>query len=208
MPRRDRKDTDQSLVGVVRPAERWDSRYRRGTLDRLKRPDELAHYSLVVGYFQSFKSGGSILDVGCGEGILLDRLGPHAYSQYVGLDISQEAIRVASHKCNDKTVLRCADVNTYTPPERYDAVIFNESLYYFDAPLQVVQRYERCLEREGVFIICIVGFPEADRYWRALGGLYRAIDEATVTNEFGTSWTCKVLTTQCASAASGAASGA
>ena len=186
MPRRARTDTGHSsLAGTVTPRERWDRRYRRGTLDRLKRPDELAHYSLIVGYFRYFKGAGSLLDVGCGEGTLVERLGPHAYSQYVGLDISGEAIRLASRKADEKTHLRCADVNIYTPPETYDAVVFNESLYYLGAPLRVVQRYERCLKADGMLIVSMVSSPEAGRYWRGLDAAYRMIDEATVTNKSG-----------------------
>ena len=194
LPQRLSAAADAPLRGIVKSQQRWDRRYERGALDRLKQVDELAHYGLIVGYFHYFKRNGSILDVGCGEGILLERLGPHAYSQYVGLDISAEAIRRACGKPHERAILRCVDVNTYTPPGRYDAVVFNESLYCFEAPLDVVHRYERCLKSDGVLIMSIVDFPEAGRYWSALGASYRVLDEVTVTNKSGVSWTCKVLT--------------
>ena len=194
MPRRSRTDTgDPSLVRVARPPKRRDRRCGGGTLDRLKQPGQLAYYSLIVGYFQYFTGGGSILDVGCGIGTLVERLGPLGYSRYVGLDLPGEPLRVASRKTDEKTVFRCADANTYTPPETYDAVVFSESLYYLDAPLKVVQRYERCLERDGVLIVSMVAFPGADGYWRGLEAAYRVVDEATVTNKSGISWTCKVF---------------
>ena len=100
---------------------------------------------------------------------------------------------MASRKTDEKTVFRCADANTYTPPETYDAVVFSESLYYLDAPLKVVQRYERCLKRDGVLIVSMVASPGAGRYWRGLEAAYHVVDEATVTNKSGISWTCKVL---------------
>ena len=183
MPRRGRTDTgDSPPVGVARPRRRRDRRAGGGTLDRLKQPGQLAYYSLIVGYFRYFKGGGSILDVGCGIGTLVERLGPLAYSRYVGLDLADEAIRVASRKTDEKTVFRCADANTYTPPETYDAVVF-----------KVVQRFERRLKRDGVLIVSMVAFPGADRYWRGLDAAYRVVDEVTVTNKSGISWTCKVL---------------
>jgi 2-polyprenyl-3-methyl-5-hydroxy-6-metoxy-1,4-benzoquinol methylase len=154
---------------------------------------ELARFSLVVGYFEYFKGGGSILDVGCGVGVLVERLGPHAYSRYVGLDIQREPIRVASRRIDDKTVFKCADANTYTPRDTYDAVVFSESLYYLADPLAVVHRYARCLERDGVLIVSMVAFPGVDRYWKRLEAAYRVLDEATVSSKSGISWTCKVL---------------
>jgi 2-polyprenyl-3-methyl-5-hydroxy-6-metoxy-1,4-benzoquinol methylase len=159
----------------------------------LKQPDEIARYSLVAGYFEYFKGGGSILDVGCGVGTLAERLGPHAYSRYVGFDLPGEPLRVASRNADEKTVWRCADANTYTPPEAYDAVVFNESLYYLRDPLAVVHRYQRCLERDGVAIVSMVAFPGVGRYWKGLEAAYRVLDEATVTSKSGISWTCKVL---------------
>jgi 2-polyprenyl-3-methyl-5-hydroxy-6-metoxy-1,4-benzoquinol methylase len=180
-------------AGEVKRRERSDRRYRRGTMDPLKRLYEIARFSLIVGYFEYFKGGGSILDVGCGVGILVERLGPHAYSQYVGLDLEGEPIRVASRNTDDKTVFRCADANTYTPAETYDAVVFSESLYYLADPLEVVHRYARCLKRDGVLIVSMVAFPGMDRYWKGLEAAYRVLDEATVSSKSGISWTCKVL---------------
>jgi len=162
-------------------------------MDPLKRLYEIARFSLIVGYFEYFKGGGSILDVGCGVGILAERLGPHAYSQYVGLDLPGEPIRVASRNTDEKTVFSCADANTYTPAETYDAVVFSESLYYLADPLEVVHRYARCLKRDGVLIVSMVAFPGVDRYWKGLEAAYRVLDEATVSSKSGISWTCKVL---------------
>ena len=104
---------------------------RRGRADTA----HFARYSLIVRYVKCFKRGGSVLDVGCGVGTLIERLGQRAYSRYVGLDLPGEPIRVASRHADHKTILRCADANTYMPPETYDAVVFSESLYYLRDPL-------------------------------------------------------------------------
>ncbi len=58
----------------------WEQQFKNGEWDYIKQLDELAHYSIIAGYFQFIKQGCSILDVGCGEGILQMRLSPHAYS--------------------------------------------------------------------------------------------------------------------------------
>ena len=169
----------------------WDSEYKSGKWNYLKQLDELAHYSIIVGYFNYLKAGGSILDVGCGEGILQERLSPYAYSKYVGIDISDEAINQASQKKDKKTFFIRAETNIYTT-ESFDAIVFNESLYYFDDPLKVLKEFELSLNRDGIFIISM--------YKGARGGLveklkssYTFLDETNVTNKLGASWICMVL---------------
>src|SRR3972149_11693837 len=70
----------------------WEKRYKDGAWDRLRKSEELARYSLIVGYTHFFVKGGSILDVGCGEGILYEKLGKGYYSRYFGMDVSTVAI--------------------------------------------------------------------------------------------------------------------
>ena len=36
--------------------------------------DELAHYSVIIGYCYNWETKPAILDVGCGDGILLEKL--------------------------------------------------------------------------------------------------------------------------------------
>jgi 2-polyprenyl-3-methyl-5-hydroxy-6-metoxy-1,4-benzoquinol methylase len=113
--------------------------------------DELPRYSIIAGYLQYLKPGGSVLDVGCGEGLLQQRLGLSGYSKYVGIDISETAINEASSRQDEKTSFICADAVTYTPNELFDVIVFNEALYYFDEPLKMVGKYIQYLN-EIVFL--------------------------------------------------------
>lgn len=169
----------------------WDSEYISGKWTYLKQLDELAHYSIIVGYFRYLKPGGSILDVGCGEGILQERLSPCAYSKYVGVDISGEAINQASNKQDKKTFFIRTETNDYTA-ESFDAIVFNESLYYFDYPLRVLKEYEVSLNRDGIFIISIYQGASGSLAEK-LKSVYTLLDETTVTNKLGDSWICMVL---------------
>jgi len=125
--------------------EVWQTQYSKGRWDFLDQLDELAHYSILVGHIQYLKPSGSILDIGCGKGILQQKLAPYGYSRYVGIDISDDAIRQASCNEDDKTTFIASDATSYSPTERFDAIVFNEVLYYFDDPLKTVERYERYL---------------------------------------------------------------
>src|SRR5262245_51695956 len=54
--------------------ERWDEEYASGRWDVMRRSDELARYSVLAGYLRRLHPRGRVLDVGCGEGILLEHL--------------------------------------------------------------------------------------------------------------------------------------
>ena len=63
--------------------EVWESQYLNGDWIYLRQLEQLARYSVIVGYRQYFKHGCSILDVGCGEGILQEKLSAHGYSGHI-----------------------------------------------------------------------------------------------------------------------------
>lgn len=176
--------------------ELLETEYVSGAWDYLRGLDELARFSVVMGYCHHFKEKGKILEIGCGEGILQERLCPSKYSRYVGVDISPEAIGRASHKQDEKTLFVSEDANIYTPDERFDAIVFNECLEYFDDPLSIVRRYERFLEKDGVYIVSMfVGIDtvRTKRIWKMLESAYTAEVETQVSNKSGWSWIIKVF---------------
>src|SRR6266487_5146131 len=54
--------------------EIWNLQYFDKRWDCLSNDGEVSRYSVIMGYIQYFKPTGSILDIGCGEGILQERL--------------------------------------------------------------------------------------------------------------------------------------
>src|SRR2546423_12002448 len=112
----------------------------------MRRLDELARYAVIAGYLRHLKPGGSVLDVGCGEGLLADHLRPFGYARYLGVDLSETAVRQAAGRVDERTAFTAADAESYVPAGRWDAIVLNESVYYFRDPLGTVRRYERLLE--------------------------------------------------------------
>ena len=176
--------------------EEWNSGYSNRMWDYLYQLGELARYSVIVGYCQYFKSTAKVLDIGCGEGILQERLGIHWYSKYVGIDISGTAIERAIKKQNEKTFFIREDATQYTPNERFDIIIFNECLFYFEDPLKLVKRYESFLNHQGVIIISIFVNDSYMMVWRILEEEYSFVDETRVSNQAGLSWIIKAFTKQ------------
>ena len=163
----------------------WDAQYVNGRWNYLRQIDELAHYGVITSYCHYLKQAGTILDLGCGEGILQERLNSGNYSRYVGVDISSEAIQRASHKQDERTVFVLADASSYNPDEQFDIVVFNECLYYFENPLGIVRRYERFLREDGAFIVSMYVDEQNMRIWKMLEALYTAEDEVRVSNKSG-----------------------
>jgi 2-polyprenyl-3-methyl-5-hydroxy-6-metoxy-1,4-benzoquinol methylase len=176
--------------------ELLDAEYSSGAWDYLRELEELSRFSVVAGYCHHLKNKGSILEIGCGDGILQERLDRSKFSQYVGIDISAEAIKRASPKQDEKVLFVAEDALSYRPDGMFDVVIFNECLEYFDDPLELVRRYEPNLKRDGIFIVSMfVGIETArtSRIWKMLGSVYTAKSETRVSNEKNYSWLIKVL---------------
>jgi 2-polyprenyl-3-methyl-5-hydroxy-6-metoxy-1,4-benzoquinol methylase len=168
--------------------DEWEKQYSNKEWDHLERIDELARYSVIAGYAAYFRKPDSILDIGCGKGILHGKLLPLGFSRYVGIDLSKEAIRSAS-ACNAiNTSFLCEDASHYKTDERFDVIIFNECLYYFSDPLELLKRYEQFLREDGLMIASMHDRDKTRALWAAISRRYDLLDSTSVTNRNKTSW--------------------
>jgi SAM-dependent methyltransferase len=172
--------------------EVWEEQYGRGGWEFMRGLDEVARYSVIAGFLHHLKPGSSVLDVGSGEGLLADHLRPFGYSRYLGVDLSEAAIRQAAGRQDDRTAFTAADAEAYTPPGRWDAVVFNECVYYFNDPVGTVRRYEACLEPGGVFIVSTFRSRRADVIVERLLERCELLEETAITNRKGT-WGVRVM---------------
>jgi SAM-dependent methyltransferase len=140
---------------VPRDRESWDAQYANGTWGVLSEFEEISRYAVIVGYLNYLKPCSSLLDVGCGDGVLLERLRPYGYRKYVGLDLSAVAIAKLLPMQDPKTSFLQGDAETFQPSESFDAIIFNECLYYFNDPLGTLERYSKFLLPEGILIVSV-----------------------------------------------------
>jgi SAM-dependent methyltransferase len=161
----------------------WDQQYKDGIWRCLRRLPERPRYNQIVGYLNAFKPGGSVLDIGCGEGLMRDYLSKGAYSSYLGIDISAEAIRLATQKGYSEAEFVTADAAEYLPPESYDVIIFNEVLYYLSQPLAVVQRYARFLKPGGLFVVSLFRTPRTEAIRKQLAETYDFTDEIVIAHQ-------------------------
>jgi 2-polyprenyl-3-methyl-5-hydroxy-6-metoxy-1,4-benzoquinol methylase len=174
--------------------QRWEREYTTGHWDYLRTLEQAARYQVIAGYVQHFAPGGSVLDVGCGDGHLQEILARAGYERYLGLDLSSEAIRRAASRGDERTDFRQVEVDELETDERFDVVVFNEVLYYLAAPMEVLDRYERFLTPEGIFVASIHGArPWNRRLWKMIARRYPTLDQVEVSHGSGKFWTIKVL---------------
>ena len=174
------------------PGRKWEDEYRNDRWRWLRDLSELGRYGVIAAYVRRLKPGGSVLDVGCGEGVLQEHLAG-AYSPYMGIDFSAEAVRRASERQDVRTRFLVADATTFTTADRFDLVILNECLYLFDHPLEVARRYEAFLNPGGLLIVSMYGEAKPRRVWRALRARYKALDEQHIVHPTGKTWVVKVF---------------
>jgi SAM-dependent methyltransferase len=173
--------------------EIWESQYRNGRWTFLQELEQMTRYSVICGYIHALARKGALLDVGCGEGILLDRLAAHDFAKYVGIDIAHAAVELARKKHGDRSAFFQADAEHFVPAESFDAIIFNEVLYYFADPLAVAQRYSSWLRPGGVLISSLYMDSERARATaRLLRRAFPIIDEAKVCSH-GNTWLISVF---------------
>ncbi|HJR57012.1 MAG TPA: class I SAM-dependent methyltransferase [Rhizomicrobium sp.] len=155
----------------------WDREYRDGAWDYLAGIDSVAGLAAVMGYCQHLNPA-SILDAGCGEGLLAEKLRLLDYEYYLGIDLSQEAIARATQKLGSaRTEFAVADLHRFESPRRFDVIIFNQSLYYLSEPDAVLARYAAMLAPGGHFIISMADQPRTRALWPLAEKVLRVEDE-------------------------------
>lgn len=183
----------------------WDREHADGCWRRLNHfhesdfLQEAGHYLVIGGYQHALRPDDTILDVGCGTGGLQTVLARFGYWRYLGIDFSERAIREAEHNADAKTSFVVADATEFSTSERFGTIIFNETLYYFDRPGRVVERYARLLDKDGIIIVSMYSHGLRDglmkvRIWQEIKASLALVHETAVSSPaFGPTWTVRVF---------------
>jgi 2-polyprenyl-3-methyl-5-hydroxy-6-metoxy-1,4-benzoquinol methylase len=172
-------------------ADTWDREYRSGAWDFLGAMDNLGGLASILGYCQ-FLAPASILDVGCGAGLLARKLKMLPYESYLGIDLSAEAIAQAAPVCDHRTVFALAGAEDFETDRRFDVIIFSQILNYIPDPDAMLARYTKFLTPAGRIVVSLYQAPRTRAAWRVIDRTMRTDDAMTVTQGPGTT-TTKVL---------------
>lgn len=124
----------------------------------------------------------SMLDIGCAAGGLALTASREWLKYYVGVDISEYAIKKAMKQVlEDKKIYSAkfyaCNLCDFTPENdaKFDVIVFSEVLYYLDIKEVVIQleRYSNWLQPEGVFCISMKNDPKSRAIYRAIMGQFQ-----------------------------------
>jgi SAM-dependent methyltransferase len=134
----------------------WDKEY---SSDKWDFADNTAG-DCVYRHLEKYASKGSILDLGCGTGNTSTELDAGAYRQYIGVDISQTCLDKATRRSKaagraDKNQFVCSDFINYVPRQKFDVILFRESLYHVPMGTipSTIEHYAPYLKDGGVFVV-------------------------------------------------------
>lgn len=173
--------------------EEWEKEYNHGYDEYLQKED--MRYLAIAEYI-NLNKGKKVLDLGCGTGILATYLKND--NEYFGVDISDKAILKA--KLYGKGEYECCNLNQYKPKYLFDEIIFNETLYYLDKPIETIDYFNNFLNSCGEFIVSIYQPAENHRYYTIFSSLVRNLQEhygysqeKVIQNNEGLKWRIFVI---------------
>jgi 2-polyprenyl-3-methyl-5-hydroxy-6-metoxy-1,4-benzoquinol methylase len=172
-----------------RRKQRWNRQYKSGRWDNLKGEIETVRYQKIVDYITQFGSKNpSILDLGCGEGILCERMKNSNYSYFLGMDFSSVSITNANNLKLKNSEFICADIHSFQPKQKFDIIVFNEVFYYIhDTEKQnVLNRMIECLNPDGIIVTSI--YREGLACWNYFKNLKQLGFETITTDNDKTYW--------------------
>lgn len=134
----------------------WEKEYRENKWHFA----ESSAADCVYENLEKYARNGSILDLGCGSGNTANELAESAYTSYLGVDISAEALAKAANRSEEnnrshKNKFVQSDFLGFESKEKFDVILFRESMYH--VPLErittLLDKLSANLKPDGVFIV-------------------------------------------------------
>ncbi len=126
----------------------------------------------MVALVEGFRSGGSLLDVGCANALFLLALDPQRWRR-MGIDVVRESVEVINRRVPDLRVLLGDIHQPDLPTGSFDVITFWHVFEHLFEPRRVLERSRTLLKPGGLVFISAPNFDSLQaglfrRYWWAL----------------------------------------
>ncbi|WP_433532935.1 class I SAM-dependent methyltransferase [Micromonospora sp. CA-263727] len=140
----------------------WDTQYALGFWGYL---DGAGDGAMPLSLIETWAPNPTILDLGCGTSANLP-LTPGRYRHYHGVDISRRAIEAARSLGRPDASYQVADIRAYQPPQRYDAILLREVIYYLSVAeaADLLRRLPGRLTERGRILVQIYDVPRSQQF--------------------------------------------
>jgi len=142
-----------------------------------------------------------ILDVGCGTGGFCAELAAYPeFKKIHGIDFAKEAIDYGNKKhahlnqlnqLNQpaRFVLEASRMEVFQSPDRWDAIIFIDTIYFTPDPLMVLEKYVQMLDEQGsLFLFFGQPLSYVQKFEEVLSRLNASVQIQDFTAEFSERW--------------------
>lgn len=138
----------------------WERQYRAGRWSYLAEAGEVRRYRYLADWVLG-RGVMTVLDVGCGEGLLREALGgDHFPGRYLGVDWSLSGLPKEAMPTGHAFV--CADIERLPVIGRFELIVASEVLYYLSSPMAVLDRLKELLTPQGTILVSVYQ-PKAGR---------------------------------------------
>lgn len=116
-------------------------------------------FNQIASILTDFPEVHSVLDVGCGDGRIIDFLDEDQITDYTGIDITPEIVSFAN-----KPYILHADIKTFQPNRMYDAVFAIGSFNMYVPFRDVLAALEAMHNLSSIVTICNISYLETGNY--------------------------------------------
>lgn len=124
-------------------------------------------YAYRARQIESKQNPGKVLDIGCGRGLLLNKLRERGWEPR-GTELSEEAAAYARHKLNLPVTTEELE-ECHFPDEEFDLVILWHVLEHVEEPRAMLREVSRILKPGGVLLVAVPNFGSWESRWSGPG---------------------------------------
>ena len=170
----------------------WSKDYEDGY--DLDRANQDGRYGALVALIMRYGGDGPLLDAGCGDGILAEKIRQVSDAEIHGIDYADSAVKMAVGRSIEGARFEQADFREFTTATKFSAVIFNEALYYVDDSVGTLKAFAAHLADDGVLIVSMFETLVTRRIWRMIGRHFEQLHGVRVEDEeSGRAWKIRIL---------------